>query len=158
MATGRTAAALVVLVLLLASCSVDTELGVGADVRSAQVTITGSGDATVVAVDMMIELHVGEHAMGERMFRVQTVDVFYEGMAIAAPINLDRPAGFDGVLAPGETVTVMFHGQSIAGAFPAAASTLCPSMPPVQLLVRWEDLTAMEISMANTTTTHVVCQ
>jgi hypothetical protein len=132
--TARLIAAAPAFVLVaLGSCSVDTELGVAAEIESATVTVTGTGADAEVSVSMDVTFRVGEHAQGARTFQVPRADVYVTDM-IPATVNLDRPATFDGTLAPGEMETVTLTG---ATPNPDADATLCGAAA-VSVRIYWE--------------------
>jgi len=148
--------ALVFVGALISGCTVDAELGVAAEVEEASVSASGSGDMVSIGVEMRVRFRVGEHAQGERTFIVPKTDLFVDGRIITT-INLDRPIGFDGRLAPGESETVTISGQ-IVGPLGAEKDAVCAAASGVQLLVRWEDTTAMQIDQVDFLTTSVVCE
>lgn len=131
-------------------CSIDTELGVAVDVTRAEVVASGDAAETVVTVDVDLDIRVGDHAMGERQFVVTRVELFAKGEGgddePLGIVNLDRPSDFDGTLAPGESQTVAFHGETRPGAFAATRDSLCER--DVTALVRYEDRTEMELLTA----------
>lgn len=137
------------------SCTVDTELGLAAEITSANVSAAGSGAMAVITVDLNATVRVGEHAQGTRMFVVPRVDLLV-GDAIVATINLDRPVGFDGSLDPGVSRMLTLHGATLAGAFDPAPLCATPT-PTVRVLLHWEDRTAMEMGTAEGTATRVTC-
>jgi len=157
--TGRAAlAALVVMAGVTAvvlSCTVDTELGLAVEVTSATVSATGSGATAVITVDVGADVRVGAHAQGSRMFIVPRADVLV-GDTVVATVNLDRPAGFDGTLAPGESRSLVLHGATFAGSFDPAALCVTPAPAPTVLL-HWEDRTAMEVGTAEGTASPASC-
>jgi len=137
------------------SCTVDTELGLAAQITAAEVHAAGSGASAVVSVDLTADVRVGEHAQGTRMFIVPRADLLV-GDAIVATVNLDRPAGFDGSLDPGVSRTLVLHGATLAGAFDPAPLCASPA-PAVRVVLHWEDRTAMEMGTAETSTMRVTC-
>ncbi len=155
----RRAAAVVALAAVAAACTVDTELGIAAQVEGGAVTVTAD-DA--VQVEARVRFRVGEHAEGPRQFILQRLELFV-GDTPAARVNADYPPGFDGTLAPGEDETVTLTGTSSAGAFPAARDLLCGA-GSVRLLVRWQDVTPgdspvdTEYGLAEGSTGDVTCE
>ncbi len=151
--------ATVLAVLLLASsCSVDTELGVAAEIQSASVMVTGTGADAVASVMMDVSFRVGAHALGPRTFIVPRADIRVAD-APAASVNLDRPAGFDGTLSPGESQDVVLVGTT---ANPDADATLC-SAASATVVVQWEHRDASmpssmgEFDVAMIDTTDITC-
>lgn len=128
------------------SCTVDTELGLAAEITAANVQAAGSGATAVISVDITAEIRVGAHAQGSRMFIVARADVLV-GDTVVATVNLDRPAGFDGTLAPGVSRTLSLHGVTLPGAFDPAPLCTSPA-PAVRVVLHWEDRTAMEMGTA----------
>lgn len=124
---------------MLAGCTVDTELGVAAEIQSAAITVTGTGEATVVAVSIPTRFRVGEHAEGTRMFIIQRAELMV-GETPVAQIGLDYPPGFTGQLAPGDDQTITLTGETSPGLFPEASGHLCGGAM-VRVLVRWQDVT-----------------
>ncbi len=153
----RRAVVLAALVAFAVSgCSVDTALGLVGQVQDASVSVTGSDTATVVAVDMTMDVRLGTHAMGSRDFIVPKVDLLVGGNVVAT-VNLDRPAGFNGTLAPGDHETLMLHGATVPGAFPMAHDPLCASGASAEVLVHFEDTTQMTAGQASFSTASITC-
>jgi len=146
------------LCLLLMACSVDTELGVAAEIRTASVTVAGTGPDAAASVIMDVTFRVGAHALGPRSFAVPTADL-RAGDAPAATINLDRPTGFDGTLSPGESQDVVLMGTTTN---PNADAALCGAASAT-VLIRWEHRDAMdpsslpEIDVAELVTSDITC-
>ena len=151
---------LVAAAAVLASCTVDTELGVAAEIQSAAVTVTGTGDATVVAVSIPTRFRVGEHAEATRMFIIQRAELMV-GETPVAQMGIDYPPGFTGQLAPGDDQTITLTGETPAGAFPEAPGQLCGAT--VRVLVRWQDVTPGasplpgDFGVTEASTTDVTC-
>ena len=139
-----------------AGCEVDTELGIAADVTSAQVTVTGAGADSIVGVDLVVHFRVGEHAQGVRTFIVPQADLF-SGTEFLAQITLARPPDFDGMLAPGEDETVSIHGETRPGDFAGARDPLCAPQPTITVLLRWRDQTTAELGASQAMTSAVTC-
>jgi len=138
-----------------AGCTVDTETGVGADVLATDVTFAGTGLEATIALQMTVRFHVGEHVMEARTFIPLRVDLFV-GEDIVGTVNLDRPAGFDNTLEPGETESVDFTGSGFV-ANATARDLACDPAALVTILIRWDDMTADEIRMDSITTNDVTC-
>jgi len=153
-AWGR--AALLGALVPVVACTVDTELGVAASIDGASIDVSASPDGDVVGIELDMEFRVGEHAMGAREFVVPRADVVVDDRPVAQ-INLNRPAGFDGMLAPGESETVRIDGTTAPGAFPAARAALCEGSPTAEVLVRWEDRTEMVFDMTHARTDAISC-
>ena len=149
------AAVIVAITAVALSCTVDTELGLTAQVTSADIHANGSGASAVITVDVTTDVRVGEHAQGMRTFIVPRLDLLV-GDTLVATVNLDRPVGFDGTLAPGESQTIRLHGATFAGSFDPAAICVSPT-PTVRIVLHWNDMTAMEMGTAEGTTTRVTC-
>lgn len=147
------------LALSVAGCTVDTELGVAAQVRGGAVTVTSDD---VVRAEAVTEFRVGEHAGGERQFVLGRMELFVEDTPVAQ-VNPDYPPGFDGRLSPGERQTVTVTGATTPGAFPSARDVLCTAST-VRILVRWQDVTPgdapvdSEFGIAEGTTEDVTCE
>lgn len=154
----RAATLVTALAVLAGACAVDTELGVAAEIQSASITVTGTGDANVVAVSLETRFRVGEHAMGERQFVVQRAELFIDDTP-AALVNLS----YSNTLAPGDDETVTLMGSTSAGAFPNAPMLLCDASD-VEVVVRWQDIapgetpTETDFQLAQLTTTNVRCE
>ena len=148
-------ALLVVLAGLIgASCTVDTELGVAADIQGATVTVSpdAGGGGDVVAVEIPVRFRVGEHAEGDREFVANRVELFVGETAVAL-INV----GFMETLSPGDDVTTTITGETRPGDWPDARGLLCSGDPIVTVLVNWDDRTTDELGRAQTTTMDVDC-
>lgn len=148
------------LALCAGSCTIDTELGVAADFRSATIRVSGADATTVVAVDLVVDFRVGEHAQGgDRRFIVTTAGMFID-MAPVADVRVDDSR----TLSPGDSTTVTLTGESRAGAFPAARDQLCSGSPTVQVLIQWSEETVLDpppmmmFDMEDFTTTSIVCE
>jgi hypothetical protein len=147
-----------VLLIVLSSCSVDTELGVAAELRSATVTVAGTGADAAASVMLDVQFRVGAHALGPRTFVVPRADIRV-GDSPAATVNLDRPAGFDGTLSPGETQDVTLVGTTTS---PDADAALCGASSAT-VVVQWEHRDAMdpssmgEFDVAEIATTDITC-
>lgn len=141
-------------VLACSSCTVDTELGVDGELQGSSVAVSadpgGAGD--VIAVDVRVRFRVGEHAEGDRTFVADRVELFV-GETPVAVVNV----GFSETLSPGDDVTATISGETTAGAWPDARGLLCSGAPEVTVLVRWDDRTAGELGLDQTTTTDVTC-
>jgi hypothetical protein len=88
-------------VAALAACEIDTELGVGAEIMSASLVVSGADPDVTFSGELLVLFRVGEHAQGERGFNVSGADV--DGAdGNAGFVGFMRPADFDGTLAPGE--------------------------------------------------------
>jgi len=97
---------------LVAGCSIDTELGVAAEISSATVTIAGTGADAAASVMVDVVFRVGDHAQGARTFVATRVEILPADRG--HPVNLDRPPAFDGTLSPGESESVTYMGTSPA--------------------------------------------
>jgi hypothetical protein len=150
--------AAVLLIVLSSSCSVDTELGVAAEIRNASVTVAGTGADAAASVMLDVQFRVGAHALGPRTFVVPRADIRV-GETPAATVNLDIPAGFDGTLSPGETQDVTLVGTTTN---PDADAALC-SASSATVVIQWEHRDAMdpstmgEIDVAEIETTNITC-
>jgi hypothetical protein len=138
-----------------AGCTVDTETGVGADVLSTDVSFAGTGIDATIALQMTVRFHVGEHVMDARTFIPLRVDLFV-GEQLVGTVNLDRPPGFDNTLEPGESETVDFTGSGFV-ANATARDLACDPASMLTINIRWDDMTADEISMDSITTNDVTC-
>ena len=150
-----TRAALVALAGLLAgSCTVDTELGVAADIQGASVSVSedAAGGGDVVGVEVEVRFRVGEHAEGDREFVANRLELFV-GESPVAQLNV----GFMETLSPGDDVTTTITGTSTAGAWPDARAQLCGGDTLVTLLINWDDRTTDELGRAQTSTMNVTC-
>lgn len=151
-----------ILPVALSACTVDTELGVAADIQAVTVTVTGSADTTVVAMALDVEFRVGEHAQGAREFVVPRAEIFVADMPVAV-VNLGRPTGFDGTLSPGERQVVHITGSTLAGAFPGARDALCLGSPSAVALISWshhavgEPATMADIDTASAPVSSITC-
>lgn len=145
----------------VAGCTVDTELGVAAEIQSAAVSVSGTGDTSVVSASVPTRFRVGEHAEGRRMFVLQRAELTVGGTP-AAQMGIDYPAGFTGQLDPGDDQTVTLTGSTMPGAFPDAPGLLCGASP-VHVIVRWQDVTPGmmpllgDYGLAEVETTDVTC-
>lgn len=126
-------------IALCGACTVDTELGVAAEVQSAAITVTGTGADDVVGVSIPTRFRVGEHAEGRKMFVIQRAELMV-GETPVAQVGIDYPDGFTGQLDPGSDQTVTLTGATPPGAFPDARGHLCGAAS-VRVLVRWQDVT-----------------
>ncbi len=139
-------------------CSVDTELGVAAELQSATVTVAGTGADAAASVMLDVRFRVGEHALGPRTFVVPRADVRV-GETPAATVNLDRPPGFDGTLSPGESQEVTLVGTTTN---PDADGVICGA-PSATVVIQWEHRDAMdpssmgEFDVAEMDTSDITC-
>ena len=124
---------------LVVGCTVDTELGVAAEVQGAAITVTGMGMDDVIGVAIPTRFRVGEHAEGRKMFVIQRAELVV-GETPVAQIGIDYPDGFTGQLDPGTDQTVTLTGATPPGDFPDARGHLCGAAS-VRVLVRWQDVT-----------------
>lgn len=120
-------------VLGLGGCTVDTELGIAAEVTSASLVVDRATDRYVARVT--VAFRVGENAQGVREFVPLRVDA-EAGGTVATASSFDRPAGFSGVLSPGDARTVTFVGECLGGCGTAA---LCDAGSAVPIDFFWED-------------------
>lgn len=146
--------ALLPVALLAGSCTVDTELGVDAEIQGASVSVTSdaAGGGDVVGAEVRVRFRVGEHADGARTFVANRLELFV-GETPVAQINV----GFSETLSPGEDLTTTVSGESPPGAWPGARDVLCSGAPEVTILIRWDDTTAGELGLDDATTTDVSC-
>jgi hypothetical protein len=96
-----------VLVLVATGCTVDTEIGVGAEIQSVALTVRGVAPDTEIDLEMPVVFRVGEHATGPRQFQINGIDVRVgdgDSVAFLAPAI---PATFSGRLAPAEEQTLV---------------------------------------------------
>ncbi len=121
------------LVGALTSCTVDTELGLAADVSEATLVVDQAADTYQVHVT--VNFRVGAHATGVREFVPVRVDAT-AGTIIGTASSFARPPGFTGTLAPGESNTVTFVGDCLADCGTAA---LCAAGGSVPIDFFWED-------------------
>jgi len=145
--------------LLTCGCTVDTELGVAADFQSATVRVSGAGDTTVVAVDLVVDFRVGEHAQGGARIFVVSVATLFVDSTPTAEIRVDDSR----TLSPGSSTTVTLTGETRPGAHPSARDLLCAGSPTVQVLIQWSEAPTMDpsmmmIDMADFTTRAIVCE
>lgn len=145
---GRLAAALL-LVPIAGGCAdvVDTELGLDARIEDASLEVSGAD----VSGTFRVSYRVGEHASGVRSFQPRGVDLFVDG-SVVATMDLEPPADFDPVIAPGESREVTFGGAAAGVTDPMV---LCGAT--VTLVLRWTDGSTSELGMFETTTENVTC-
>ena len=130
----RAAAALAALTMLgVAGCEIDTELGIAAEVTSASLTVDRATDRYVARVT--VAFRVGENAQGVREFVPLRVDA-EAGGAVATASSFERPAGFSGVLSPGDSRSVTFVAECLGG---CNAAALCGAGGTVPIDFFWED-------------------
>ena len=130
----RTSMALAALALVgVAGCEIDTELGIAAEVTSAALTVDRAADRYVARVT--VAFRVGENAQGVREFVPLRVDA-EAGGAVATASSFDRPAGFSGVLSPGDSRSVTFVAECLGG---CNAAALCSAGGAVPIDFFWED-------------------
>ena len=136
------------LLVALASCSVDTELGLDATINAASVTVAPD-DSVSVSVDLTYR--VGEHAEGARGFQPQAIEL-YVADELVAPLVPMAPPGFVGTVSPGESIDATFAAPTDTATDPRR---LCGA--EVVVLFRWLDGSVMEIGMTDALTTDVTC-
>jgi hypothetical protein len=128
--------------------------------REGSVVVAADGALTV---DLRLDVRVGQYALDGRSLITPRVDLFVAGDGIAQ-VNLDRPVGFSGELAPGESRELVLRGTSPAAAWPRARE-LCGV--EVTLLAQWQAETApadpadpvrMEFGSVSVVTTDVRCE
>lgn len=143
---------------LAGGCSIDTELGVAAEITSATVTIAGNGEDAAASVMIDVVFRVGEHALGPRTFEASRAEIV--ATDVIHLVNLDRPPAFDGTLAPGESETVTYMGTSPAQDIDADACGL--SVVTVRLPYAHRDATDPsgfpEMDAALFDTTDITCR
>ena len=127
-----------------------------AELHSASVDVAGDGATSVIAIALDVDFRVGAHAEGVREFIVPRAELYVAELPVVQ-INLERPLGFDGALAPGEHERVRITGMSARGAFPDARTPLCAPGSQVQVLLRWEDRTRMEFGTIDGLASEVSC-
>jgi hypothetical protein len=145
--------------LVGAGCTVDTELAVDADFRSADISVTGSGATTVVAVDLVVDFRVGEHSPdGDRQFTVTTANLFVDGTTPVAEVRVDDRR----TLSPGQSETLTLTGMTPPGAFPSARDLLCGAGEAL-VLIQWSEYpTSMppamdDFDMESFSTSSITC-
>ena len=131
---ARIAPLALVALLGLQAC-VDTALTLVVELEDATVYLRDEGAGEVLRTDLTVFVRVGEHALGGDDFILPEAQLFVGEVPVAA-INLDRPEGFDGTLAPGDSTTVRLTGSVAAAAYPEARSQLCGARS-VSVLVLW---------------------
>ena len=142
-------------------CTIDTELGVAAEIQSAAITVMAVGTDDVISVSIPTRFRVGEHAEGRKMFVIQRAELMV-GETPVAQMGIDYPDGFTGQLDPGTDQTVTLTGATPPGAFPDARAQLCGAAS-VRVLVRWQDVTPgmtplpSEFGVTEATTSDVSC-
>lgn len=134
----------------LASCSVDTELGLAADVTAASLVVDRV--ANTYRVNVTIDFRVGAHATGVREFVPLRVDADASGV-IGTASDFTRPAGFTGMLAPGESRTLTFIGDCLGDCH---ATELCAAGGSVPIDFFWEDRGVSPPELGQTSSTAVV--
>jgi hypothetical protein len=117
----------------LAGCTIDTELGLAAEVTGATLVVDRAADRYVARVT--VAFRVGENAQGVREFVPLRVDA-EAGATVATASSFDRPVGFSGVLSPGDSRTVTFVGECLGG---CNAAALCGAGGSVPIDFFWED-------------------
>ncbi len=145
----RRALAVLAAAVALGGCAdvIDTELGLDAAVDTAAVTVSGG----VVSGSFDVSYRVGEHAEGVRSFRPQAISLFVAG-AVVGTIVPTAEAGFDPMIAPGESRTVVLSGDAAGVSDP---NVLCGA--EVTLVLMWTDRATGEMGMHESTTTNVTC-
>lgn len=147
---------------LLGVGCIDTALSLVVELRSAQVSLDAED---VLAVDLVLDVRVGEHALAGDDFVVPRAGIVVSGGDPVAEINLERPEGFDGRLEPGESTVVRISGRSLPGAFPRARELICGGAP-LEVVVTWTareqpddplDPPLMSMGSASIVTTDVSC-
>jgi hypothetical protein len=133
----------------LSSCTVDTELGLAADVSAA--TLTVNQLAGTYHAQITVDFRVGAHATGVREFAPLRLDAT-AGAVIGTASSFTRPPGFSGALAPGESRTVTFTGDCLAN---CRATELCAAGGSVPIDFFWEDrgVSPPELGQASGTAT-----
>lgn len=129
------------------ACTIDTELGIAAEVNSANVSLNTS--TSELFVEAMVRVRVGEFAEGERDFIVPKADVF-SGDDFIIDVNLNRPNDFDGTLAPNEDTEF-----TIRGSVPFTGDLECGD--PVNIAIRWSDMTTGEMGIAEASAGTLEC-
>lgn len=138
------------LAVVLASCTVDTELGLAAEVSAA--TLQVDALANTYTVRVTIDFRVGEHATGVRQFVPLRVDA-QAAETIGTASSFSRPPGFTGALAPGESRTVTFVGECLGDCH---AAELCAAGGSVPIDFFWEDRGVSPPELGQTNGTAVV--
>jgi hypothetical protein len=127
---------------LVAACEIDTELGVGAEITSASLVVTGADPAVDLTGELVVTFRVGEHAEGERGFNVSGADIDVAGES-AGFVTLTRPADFDGRLAPGEEASVRLAIDPVPSNPRAdARAKICTAMPSVNFTLIYQHFDA----------------
>lgn len=116
-----------------AGCTVDTELGLAAEVSAATLLIDPIADTYEVRVT--VDFRVGDNATGVREFVPLRVDADAAG-EIGTASSFSRPVGFTGMLAPGESRSVTFVGECLGG---CNALALCSAGTTAPIDFFWED-------------------
>lgn len=128
---------LVSVLLLIPSvgCSVDTELGVGAEGLGATVVV--EGDPATVEAEIHVRFRVGEFAPSNQSF-VPTAIGVNVGESNAAMAGIQGIVGFDGTLDPGEERTVRVASDPASTMVQAGARSLLCAGNPVRVVLSYE--------------------
>src|SRR5690606_2890360 len=121
--------------LLVASCAIDTEIGLDATIGAASLDVRAETEGDVVAITMPVTYRVGEHAQESHELMPQAIDVF-AGDIVVATISPNRPPRFVSMVMPGQTFSTTFTGESAPGVATDPRS-LCGA--EATLLFRWRD-------------------
>ena len=131
-------------------CTVDTELGLAAEVTDAALIVDPGTDRYTARVS--VAFRVGENARGVREFVPLRVDA-EAGGTIATASSFARPPGFSGALSPGDARTVTFTGECLGG---CNAAALCAAGGTVPIDFFWEDRGVTPPELGQTTGTATV--
>jgi hypothetical protein len=145
-------------------CNVDTELGVGGELLSTSVVVTGADATAVVAVTAEARFRAGTHAEGPRVFIPQAVELVDSTMAPLVQVaSLSSPGGpADTMLEPGEERAVTLMGMTTPGTFTDGIPSVCAGAP-VGVILRWQHrdptmpMMLPEFDLAESTTSDVTC-
>lgn len=138
----------ILLLLVLTSCSFDTELGLAATINRATVTVAAD-DSVSVSID--ITYRVGEHAEGALTFQPQAIELYVADTLVASLVP-SAPPGFVRTVRPGESYDATLNAVSDGVTDPRR---LCGA--EVLVLFRWVDGSVMAIGMTDSSTSDVAC-
>ncbi len=141
----------------LVAC-IDTETGIVANLESASVEVVGAADAAEIAVEAEAFFRVGTHAPDMHAFIPTRIEV-YRGDEPIAQLTADAPAGFRGLLSPGEEERVALRaGPSSA----SDADRVCGAPAVVRLVYRTDTAATVgalpSLASADVETSDVRCE
>lgn len=134
--------------VLVASCAVDTELGLDATIDAASVLVAAD-DSVVVSVDLTYR--VGAYAEATHRIAPQAIVLFVADSPVVSLVPR-APPGFVGTVRPGESFMTTLQSTSTTATDPRR---MCGA--EVRVLFRWVDGSTMEIGMTDSTTSDVTC-